>query len=65
MLERATAQKDLQGPVPTDREDVMAFPETFPEYSAHVDPAFHGYGNELVGDHTTCQGNLRTNQTVH
>jgi hypothetical protein len=54
-----------QGPVPTGREDVMAFPETFPEYSAYVDPVFDAYGNELIGDHTTCRGNLLTNQTVH
>ncbi len=51
------------GRLPTGRKDVMVGDEA--EYRGHRDAVFDSNGNEQKGDHTTCHGNLVTNQSVH
>jgi hypothetical protein len=53
------------GPVPKDRQDVMASPMSYTELWNRTDPVFDGWGNESAGDHSTCRGNLITNRSVH
>ncbi len=52
------------GPLPQGHEDVMKRPASYGELWGKTDPVFDGWGNEIVGDHTTCRGNLVTNQSV-
>lgn len=53
------------GFVPSNREDVMASPGSYTELWGHSDPVFDATGVESSGDHSTCRGNLITNQSVH
>jgi hypothetical protein len=53
------------GPVPRDREDVMARPPHYSELWNHSDPVFDSFGFEQAGDHFTCRGNLVSNRSVH
>ena len=54
-----------QGPLPTNREDVMASPETEHELTQHPDAVFDGLEFDFSGDYATCKGNLLTNSQVH
>ncbi len=54
-----------QGQVASDREDVMAYPESDYEILVHTDPVFDALVNDFSGNNTTCKGNLLTNNPVH
>ncbi len=53
------------GNVPSGREDVMVSGGSYSELWGHTDPVFDATGIESAGDHSTCRGNLLTNQSVH